>query len=409
MNRIHYCWVICATCLLTLVCTIGLTTSIFPTFLPYIIKVGGLTDTQGSSITTLRYTASFLSMLCFEKFYNRTNIRLGAVIILLDAAAAFALYSIAENYAGYCVAAIVAGIAHGLGGMTMVSILINRWFHSRVGTAIGICAAGSGLAATLLPPVFTAMIESISLQFAFLAKSVVTVAMATLVFLLIRNQPEDMGLTPYVSTSESEAKKRKCANAVSAPPSITLCMMAGAFLIGATAFGGMPYLGMLYTEAGFDSMSVSFALSIMGGAMTAGKFLYGYISDRLGTYRTGYIFFAAFVLGMSLCCFGNSLGNVMVMFTMICFGLGMSLSTVALSIFARDVSSAEDYPRNAKRFQMVYMSGALLFGSAAGVIADLTGSYIPAFMLLSVLVVLSMLLVQSSYIRLRKLRAAENM
>jgi nitrate/nitrite transporter NarK len=51
------------------------------------------------------------------------------------------------------------------------------------------------------------------------------------------------------------------------------------------------------------------------------------------------------------------------------------------------------------------MIGSLLFGSLPGVIADLTGSYVPFYLLLSVLALASMILTQISYKRMKRVAA----
>lgn len=49
---------------------------------------------------------------------------------------------------------MLAGVSYGLGAMLPASILMLRWFSSRRGTAIGICAAGTGISAVVFFPIF---------------------------------------------------------------------------------------------------------------------------------------------------------------------------------------------------------------------------------------------------------------
>ena len=85
---------------------------------------------------------------------------------------------------------MLAGVSYGLGAMLPASILMLRWFSSRRGTAIGICAAGTGISAVVFSPILSALIERFSLRVCFYFEALVSLLAAGLVFLLIRESPE---------------------------------------------------------------------------------------------------------------------------------------------------------------------------------------------------------------------------
>ena len=62
---------------------------------------------------------------------------------------------------------MLAGVSYGLGAMLPASILMLRWFLSRRGTAIGICAAGTGISAVVFSSILSALIERFSLRVCF--------------------------------------------------------------------------------------------------------------------------------------------------------------------------------------------------------------------------------------------------
>lgn len=63
--------------------------------------------------------------------------------------------------------------------------------------------------------------------------------------------------------------------------------------------------------------------------------------------------------------------------------MGIPFSTVGVSVFAKDMSSGNAYEKVVKYFQVATKIGALLIGPLPGMIADLTGSYAPAYLLLA--------------------------
>jgi hypothetical protein len=79
---------------------------------------------------------------------------------------------------------------------------------------------------------------------------------------------------------------------------------------------------------------------------------------------------------------------------MLVFALGISESSVGISIIAGDYAPPAAYARALKSCQFFYALGGLLFSTVNGMVADLTGSYAPAYVLyaLSGFVMLAVLL-----------------
>ena len=396
----HYGWFIVAGCTLLLFCTVGLATSAFSVFQPYLIEAGGMSNTQGSAMLTVRSLSAFFAIWFVEKAFKRTGLRLGVTLAAVGSAASFALFGLSRGFIGYSIAAAVAGAAYGLGGMVPVSMLIDRWFQSHKAAALGICAAGTGAATIVAPPLLTVLIRSTSLKTAFLLEAAFVALAAVAVFALLRNSPEEKGLAPVKSEDLNAARAVREREGIlnrGAIPTMLLAML----LLGAIANPGFSHLSVLYKGEGFDAMTVSFLISFVGVALTAGKCVYGEITDRLGAYKSGYLFFTMLVAGEILCCFAGSGSMAAAVASMGFLGLGLPLSTVGLSVFAADFSNAKTHGKLLRHFQMAYMAGGLLFGPVPGMMADAAGSYIPAYVVLSVCAAAAMALVQATYRRMR--------
>lgn len=379
----------------------GLVTNSFSVYQPYLIRAGGLSNTQSSEIITVRNLCALLSFFVVEGFLRKTGIRLGAALAAAGAAVSFLLFGASRGLTGYFLAAAAAGVSYGLGGMIAVSVLINRWFYSHRALALGICTVGSGAATILAPPLLTTLIETVSLSAAFYLEAAFIAAASAAVFAILRDNPQQMGLEP-LNTAQAELREHKNEPSAGAGRGTLVCMLAAVFMIGAVANTGFSHLSVLYRTAGLDSMRVSFLISFVGVTLTAGKYIYGQATDRLGAYRSGYLFFGLLVAGEILCCFAGKSAYPTALAAMALLGLGLPLSTVGLSVFALDMSAPVSYGRAVKRFQIAYMLGALAFGTVPGMIADATGSYVPAYVILSVFAAASMALVQLSYRRIRR-------
>lgn len=401
-HKIHYGWGICGACVLLLICTVGVTTNSFPVFLPYLIEYGSLTKTQGAALSSIRCVFSFLSVLAFERYYGVTGMRVGMTLLALNVAVSCVLFSTAHGFAVFCIASAISGISHGLGGLVATSVLVNRWFKDRIGLALGTCASGAGIGVVFISPAATYLVEKYSLPVAYIVSACFAVLCAAIVYVLIRNSPQDVGLEMYVQDKRDVRKREKaeCTVHYKKSSKVPAGVLASAFLIGATAFGVIPHIAVLLREHGYNSATASLAMSVYGITITSGKFIYGAVTDKIGTYRTGYIFSGFYIVSIMLFCVckGNAAAAVLVTAL---YGLGSAQTSVALSLWAKDLTLPEDYPHMAKIIQAGYIAGGALCGTIPGIVADAVGSYIPAFFLMGVLAILALLFVQISYCRAR--------
>ena len=80
IHRPRYNWMICIGCSLLIFVTMGLVSSGFSVYFPFLARTYGLSNTQVSLLTTVRCAASFFSMLIVGPFYKWTGLRRGVTI-----------------------------------------------------------------------------------------------------------------------------------------------------------------------------------------------------------------------------------------------------------------------------------------------------------------------------------------
>lgn len=270
MKNIHRAWAVCLGCTLALLVCGGLCINAFSV-------------TQTSMITTACSVTFLLCMFVVNTYYDKLGYRAGLTLAVLLGVGSFVLFAEARTLPGYYLAGMLAGVSHGLGAMLPASILMLRWFSSRRGTAIGICAAGTGISAVVFSPILSALIERFSLRVCFYFEVLVSLLAAGLVFLLIRESPEACGLAPYGTREEaSSSEKQK----LSIHPSRLRWAMLylGVILIGSIASPGFAHMMILFTSSGFS------------GAQAAFSFMPGAIAALTGSYAPAYIVFTLFAI-----------------------------------------------------------------------------------------------------------------
>jgi sugar phosphate permease len=392
--------VVCAGCTLLTAVTMGMITNTgFSIYLPYIAERGSFSGVGISFLVTVRSVFTLVGMFVLPAYYKKLDIRAGATLSVVMAAGAFAVFGLAESKFLYYVGVAAAGIAYGLGSMIPVSIVINRWFVEKKALAIGIASCGTGLATLIVPPLAAALIAAFGLKITLYLEAAAVLAVAVLIFLLLRNDPSSLGCAAYGSGAETASahKKGRVKRDMSAPE--WLASSAAMAFLGAVAILGSTNISLLFTSQGQPSASAAAAISLMGVVLTVSKIVYGKLTDAVGAYRSNYVFSALLLEGLAVSCTLGQTGRLGMYASVTLMGLGFPIALVGMSIWAGDLSTEARLAQAVKRFQIAYQAGGLAFSAVPGFLADRTGSYVPAYLLFCVLLFASIAVLQWMYRR----------
>lgn len=379
--------------------TTGCLTNCLTVYLPYIIKINNFTNTQGSFLMTLRNLTSLLAIFFVTKFYDKISLRTGVTAAVMLSGICFFLFSIAQSFTAYCLTFALAGISYVFGGFVPASILIIRWFKGHRALALGISSAGSSLATIMAPPLLTKMIEHLSLTTTFLCQAAWGIFLGVLVYCIVRNSPEVMGLAPVADVEQKIQPTRKKKNHLNILENIGQfkLMLLALFILGAVNTPSYSHLAVLYRMENFSAMDVALGLSVIGVTLTICKCAYGACTDALGSYKANYLFFTLFALGNFLCGLAFIHNWYLFMAAAIAIGIGFPVTTVGVSVLAADLSTVSSYGQTLKNFQIAGLLGTFVFSIFPGVIADGFGSYTPAYWVFTVFVLMALGIIQHIY------------
>lgn len=396
MKKPHYGWAVCLGGLLLITCCMGATTNAFTVYLPYIESFGGYTGAQGSAIMTVRCLFSLLAMFWVNHYYKKIGLRWGIAIGCAVNVAGFAVYAFAQSLWGYYIGAALTGIAYGVCGMIPVSLLMNNWFLSRRTTALGLCAAGTGIANICLPPVITYLVEKLGLRYTFAVETVFIFVCGILIVWLVRDTPAQKGMQPYGSADEQkqtlEVKQTGCL-----PEYMQLVVCFAVLLLGCVASAGTSHYTVLFATNGFSPTTIALGLSLMGLTLTVGKTIYGAVVDKLGGYYSTMLSFGVILL-CNIACFITSVSMPWTFWLVMLFtGFGYPPATVGVSVWAADFSKKENYAITLKWYQVAYAIGGLAFSVVPGYVYDKIGSYNIVYFVCAVFVVVFAAIIALAY------------
>lgn len=418
----HYEKIITLCCFLIMFCNVGLPSTSFSVYQPYIVAIPGVGDTGGSIVIGTRTLVSLICMVFVGRFYARFDVRKGCFIAALCTTAGLVVFGFAHSLPALCLAAAIAGAGYGLGGMIGCTLLINRWFKTDVGTAMGITAVGSGVASILIPIAAENIITAWGLFTSFWMEAALAIILALVILTLLRNRPEDLGLKPYVNPramaeldgGTGETKP----GATDAQPADTgvhlpkhayhLFLLAMAF-IGACCVAGPTFISVLFVSEGYDSTFGALMISTLGIVLTISKFLTGRIFDKLGAVRGTFISQGAMIAGMVLLCLSATGNAVLAVAGTALVGWGTAVATVGIPIWSLHLSTPDERADIIRKFQVAYALGSFLYNLMPGLLKDLTGTYVVPYAIMGVMALVALLIIVSVYTRYHDKQAPADM
>ena len=379
----RYAWLVCILTCFIYICGIGFLSN--GSFGPYLIKDGGLTNTQNSLLVSVRSVLSMISTALCAAFYKKIKLRHGVALGMIVGGIGWAIYAMAPSFGVYVCGAVLFGIVHGLAANVPAAMIVNNWFETRRNLVFGITTASSGFLSVILPPIVKYLVETFSLRVCFFSVCAVFMIVGVLTFLILRDYPSQLGLQAYGHGQTDTATKKVSSGApigTYAPSKLHFWILQIVYFnIGIQLYSTWSHVSVLHSTSGFDSATFATLLSIAGFALMAGKIVFGQITDRTNAEITFYIFCPLQAIGCILNAFASDTQNftLAVVACLLEGGAGV-ISTVGLSSVASELYKGNNaFTKAVVWFTTFYNVGHTVSAPIFGMIADRIGTYSPAF------------------------------
>lgn len=402
MKKLHYAWIVCFAGILMVICNLGLCSNILSVYLPY-IEAQGISNSAGSLILTVRCFSSFAFTLIIGKYYEKLSLKNGISVGSLCAMASYLIYAFAgSRIVMYYIGAALGGAAYALGAMFPASLLMNRWFHTNTGLAVGLCSAGSGLTTVIFAPICTSLFENYGLRTTFIIVFFFETACSLLIRAIVIDDPKTKGLDPLGYGEDSGKKARSSKGCLEMTPGL-LALTAWMMLFsGGASLSGSGHFSILIRSTGYTPAVAAAAVSLTGLCLTVSKLSYGAICDRIGSKKSTVIFFLIHIPTYFLFMLLDGKNVLFVYFPIILLGLTGAFFNVGPSLWSADWVKEEDYSRMLKWTQIFYNLGGILITPLPGMIADRTGEYKSSYVIMGSTLIICLVLFMSIYKKAEK-------
>ena len=326
-------------------------------------------------------------------------------VLVLTAGLALAP-SIERPWQLYLTLGVLVGGGANMMTYTVHSQFLPNWFVERRGLAISIAFAGVGIGAIVLLPWLQSIIVNAGWRASCWAMGLLVLFGAGPLNLLVRKNPEDIGLLPDgESRSRSAAGTRTALNIADPRWAATTWTLARAVRTGRFWWIVLGYFCALVAwyavqvhqtkylmEIGFTPFVAAWSLGVVSVAGIPGQIVLGALSDRIGRewiWTAGCAGFA--ICYAALIALEQVQSNVLLYVMVLSQGfLGYALTSVMGPIVV-EIFEGPHYGSIFGTITVALIGGGAAGPWLAGVIHDATGSYRLAFVLIIVACLISAL------------------
>lgn len=409
-GRLYYGWIVVAACSMIILIDYGFGYNVLTVFNIPVCDTTGITRRQYSTMYTMavlgQIFGSFSADRIIKKIGVMNTIRAGCILSIANTF----FSAFVKNAPMLWLMGFLYGPTYVACGFFCLSIVIANWFNEKRGLATGIVFMSSGLGSVFLLPLSSRWIENFGWEKARFLFGVISLILLPIALILLKEKPADKGLEPYggaaasaksLSADDNWGYERK-----------QVCRMGGAWLFAlfvlglniysATGSTIVPYL----CDEGYSSAFASRIQSLNMFTTALSRVSAGYFCDRFSVEKTSrvYILTSPLLLaGALLISAGAGIFGVVIMATG--YGFMMSIGSVFMTMLVGKLFGR-------KHFSEVYglFSG---LGCAAGTVSPLiygkiyadSGSYVPVYILYSVILVIGI----SAYFAAGKVMAKKSL
>ena len=285
-TKLFYGWYVVGVAFFAQFLALGCAIAVYGLFIPV------LTDEFGASYTTANLGLSLVSVVMAAAgavvgpLLDRRSIRF---IMMTGALLGAACYGLMSQADALWQLGLLFGVGVAIGaamfGPLAANTVVAKWFEQHRGKALGIASMGAPTGGLVLSPIVGALIANVGWREALMVMSVLHLLLIPLIGWVIRNTPQDMGLTADGGSGETveldapAGRLWSTREVLRAPTFWFLALafgMAGA-VAGAFNANVIPYA----VDLGVELERAALFISAIGGTAIVGTAVFGALADRV--------------------------------------------------------------------------------------------------------------------------------
>ena len=284
IRKIFYGWVVLGAGFAIIGMGIGTLFSL-GVFLKPVVDAMGWSRGAISSVAFLSWMVAGLGSFVWGTLSDRVGTRAvvlsGGVLLGLGLVLSSQVTALWQFYLTFGV-----GVGMGMSAFYVpLSTVATKWFTARRGLAVAIISGGNGFGTLLVSPLSRWLISAFDWQMALLILGDLAWLVVIPAGLLIRNHPEELGVSAYGGRSAGPSRPEMGSR--EALRSLPFWIISLTHFVCCVAHSGaILHMVAHATDQGIPVMSAATVLGVSGFTAMLGRLISGMLSDRFGAKRT---------------------------------------------------------------------------------------------------------------------------
>ncbi len=403
-QKFDYKWIIAAMSILILFVGVGFCSSAKNIFIAPVTSAMGFSRSAFTLSDTFRYATTAIVTMFLDGLINRFGIKKLLVTGMLAYVASSLLNAFATSLWMFYLGGICLGLGMALAAITMVSIIVNKWFTESKGTVLGVILAANGLGSAVAIWIFEPLIYEAGNAFgfrnAYLLSAAIVAVVTIVVAVLYRDKKEETEEEKQTKAKktvwegfEYEELKRKPYFYIVVGCLFVSCL----FSLYSIA---TPY----YTDIGFDSSVVALTMSVFSVGLIFSKILAGIIYDKCGLR-----------VAVNMCLLADIVSKILIMVVTVTAtgkalaiaqsalkAVAMPIETVMVSIIVLDLFGQKSFNKALAIVTSVFTVGQAINQPFLNLPFDILGNYWISFISSTIASVIAIVLMNFAISAVRK-------
>jgi MFS family permease len=286
---------------------------------------------------------------------------------------------------------VTSGLASGCVAMTLGATIVNRWFSTNRGLVMGILSASTSTGTLAFLPLLALIAQHGGWRPVVLTIAATAAALIPVVFFLLPERPEDAGLTPYgtalgaipiTKPFPQNPIKNALTTLLRATKNKNFWLLFGTFFVCGLTTNGLvgTHLIALCGDHGIGELRASSLLAVMGAFDLVGTTASGWLTDRFDPRKLLFIYYAIRGLSLIYLPYSDFSLQSLSIFSIL-YGLDWIATVPPTLKLANQVFGDQDAPIVFGWIAAGHQAGAATAALTAGLLRQLEGQYLQAFVL----------------------------
>lgn len=367
-----------------------------------LMEVTGIASTTATFAYSLFLICVFISNALTAQVVKHINPKKLVGIAGIGFGLSYVLTGFATNtFTLYLFFSVLGGISDGFIYNLTVSVAL-RWYPDRKGFANGVCIGAMGLAPVIFAPLGNWLIQNYSVKISFIVCGVILLVLRFIFGMFVKDPPEGY-MADYIPeggmtlASKRETPTRK----LFGKPLywVLFIIMITAGTSGQMITGQAASIGA--DTCGLTPAQTASLVAILAIANTAGRFGFGWISDRIGRIPALIISLAITTIDMLV--ISNFLTSYGMFILFVCLaGIPFGALMALMPAFVSDVFGAKSFSGNWPFIYVGYTIAGFIGPMLSAWMYELRGSYSVAFTFAGIVPILGIVLLLAAAKLLKK-------